>query len=1011
VLLRLDRFDEAQPLLLRALEVSPGQPRALRGLARIARARGEPDRAVELLEAAIAAAPQEASLRFDHADALRAIGRLEAAEAAYRAAGSLVPGDHRVSHGLAVVARARGRAAPSNALTVQDTLAAALPTRESGAASVVLNETARRRDAAHAAEREGDFAAALAVLDGAAVADPNNLGVVLDRARVLVALGRTEQAEAAFLQALAKDPRQPRAVLGLARLEAARGDTEAAIIRLQAAVAAATTDVRIALELGNLLAASRRSEEAAAAYDSALRIAPQDTRPLLALSGLALAQGDLAMALVRLRVAAAAPHAAEFVLQIGRGLIEAGAPDEAVALAEGATATAALALARVARQHHHREAAANLLRIAVAAAPGDRTNLIAVATEWQELNHTGTALELLEGVIRDGPDDAAAWLKLGTLRRRTDASNNDEALRCFLRAVELDPTNAEALAEAAREQLSRGRFAASESLLRRALAIDPRLHTTLRLVLQLLKINGEFETALRFCERLRKEEQDAGWILEESLDLETRLGNWRQALNVLDEMEAGKGPRASIAASRARIFERFGDITTAARLLTDARQAWPNDSRLWWQQVDLHVKHGPLVTAASLLNDPPNFVDRGSAQFVAMRGRLADAEWRIEDAVELYATSLDLNPNDQSVQDRQIRMMLFMNDAESALRILRDQLRLRAASERLAGRKARASRGVLGRLTNEYRLDADLIRALRTADALPLNERLPRQAQIARDAPNHTAPAIAVLLTMRRLGLLRAAATTSSSGEAPALIPWRITQFWDTPDLPQDVSDLMETWRTLNPGFAYARFDAFAARSYLIANFPPPVVRAFGRAGDVAQKADIFRLAVLLREGGFYADADDRCVRPLVGLLGPGVSCLVYQEEMGTIANNFMGVVPGHPLVAMALGVAVGATNRGDQSSPWLDTGPALLSRCFVSQAVGSKGEAKDFAARFSVPSHTELREFVSIHCSAGYKRTPLNWQIGASVLPRARLADDLRQLLGMLPAEGDGHDAAWRCT
>ena len=43
--------------------------------------------------------------------------------------------------------------------------------------------------------------------------------------------------------------------------------------------------------------------------------------------------------------------------------------------------------------------------------------------------------------------------------------------------------------------------------------------------------------------------------------------------------------------------------------------------------------------------------------------------------------------------------------------------------------------------------------------------------------------------------------------------------------------------------------------------------QAFRLARDIPQKADILRLAVLAFEGGFFVDADDRCLKPLAGYI------------------------------------------------------------------------------------------------------------------------------------------------
>ena len=108
------------------------------------------------------------------------------------------------------------------------------------------------------------------------------------------------------------------------------------------------------------------------------------------------------------------------------------------------------------------------------------------------------------------------------------------------------------------------------------------------------------------------------------------------------------------------------------------------------------------------------------------------------------------------------------------------------------------------------------------------------------------------------------------------------------------------------------------------------------RADGPAQKSDILRLAVLGKEGGWYVDADDRCVAPLSTLAAGRAGFVAYQEEFSTLGNNVMGAAPGHPIITIALENAIEALAQGDTDIVWLSTGPGLLTRSFA-QALPAK--------------------------------------------------------------------------
>src|SRR5262249_22721699 len=147
------------------------------------------------------------------------------------------------------------------------------------------------------------------------------------------------------------------------------------------------------------------------------------------------------------------------------------------------------------------------------------------------------------------------------------------------------------------------------------------------------------------------------------------------------------------------------------------------------------------------------------------------------------------------------------------------------------------------------------------------------------------------------------------------------------------LSVLMKSWQRMNPSFAYRKFDRETAVTFLKANFSSEVMHAFGRARGPAQATDLFRLAYLCVEGGFYCDADDWCFAPLSSFLPSNATFIGYLEGHGSLANNFLGAVPNHPFINRALELAIQAINRGDHDGTWLSTGPGLLSRA-TSQAL-----------------------------------------------------------------------------
>jgi hypothetical protein len=312
-----------------------------------------------------------------------------------------------------------------------------------------------------------------------------------------------------------------------------------------------------------------------------------------------------------------------------------------------------------------------------------------------------------------------------------------------------------------------------------------------------------------------------------------------------------------------------------------------------------------------------------------------------------------------------------------------------APATRLQGKSLNISQSHFGQIIDEYSMDGPLLAELAALQEQPPDLRAAGLLTIVRSQPDSTAAAISLMVALRQAGRLALAARCPA---ADAVLPRCLAQFWDTPAPPADVTALMATWREKNPAIETARFDDAAARTFLRAHLPRPVLTAYLRVREPAQKADIFRLAYLTAQGGIYADADDRCLRPLEDLLEGGPELVLYQEDHGTLGNNFIAARAGHPVLAHALSLAVHAINRGDTDNVWLATGPGLLTRAFA-WFLAQRGTDGVLPPGVFVLDRRELFRVIAIHCSAGYKKTERHWSNSAfgrrRATPSARLDDN----------------------
>ena len=107
----------------------------------------------------------------------------------------------------------------------------------------------------------------------------------------------------------------------------------------------------------------------------------------------------------------------------------------------------------------------------------------------------------------------------------------------------------------------------------------------------------------------------------------------------------------------------------------------------------------------------------------------------------------------------------------------------------------------------------------------------------------------------------------------------------------------IQTWRDHHPGWDFRLWGNDDYRS--LPWSCKQQMDLFAARGEWCGVADIMRYQILNEHGGFYADADSVCVRPLDDSLLQNEMFVCNESEEhapGIIANGFIGAIPGHPV-------------------------------------------------------------------------------------------------------------------
>ncbi len=919
--------------------------------------------------------PQSAGDARERGVAARRVGRREEAITWFRRAVDADPADPRARLDLATALREAGRLDEAEPLfrALLDENSAAWP------ALTGLGICARQRR---------DLAASAAHLAAALALAPNDRSVRHEYATTLREQRRIDEAEPLYRSLVDEDPKSWPALVGLGICARQRRDLAGSAAHFAAALALAPRDRALRHEYATTLREQRRREEAEPLYRGLLADDPGFWPALLGLGLCARQRRDLTAAAEHLAAALAiVPRERGARLEYAHTLREqrriAGAEAEyRVLLAEEPEYWQAhLGLGLCARLRNDRAAATAHFAAAVAAAPETADGpWFELAGEHRDAGRFEEARALLRAQAARDPAGGRAWLGLGIVERL--AGDRAAALETFREGFARDPSRPQLMIEIAIEERAQGRYDEAERWLRRAVELPEVAGAALVHLGHFARLRQQLDEALELFRRAAARPDapiDAHAAAAQTL---ADLGRMDEAFAALDAAETRVGIGPELAAKRVFLLRRVGQRAEALDLARTAVAAFPADFALWSEWFETERFSGDFAGIDRCLAVAPAGNVHQVAHWHVMRGHVAAQRWQFAAAVSAYQEGLARNPALAGVHEALARVHLLRFDIPAARAELRAMRQKRAADQREQGLSPHLAHTHIGNFFDEFVIDPAVLERLVAAQELAPDQRIAPLLAVVEEEPDHTAAAIALLVALRQAGRF--------DREWPAaapLVPARIAQFWDEPAPPADVAALMESWRARNPGHQHLVFNRDSALDFLKSRCPVAVQRAFVRAREPAMKADIFRLAWLFAEGGIYADADDRCLRPVGELVPESAGFVAFQEEYGTLGNNFLAAAPLHPVIGLALQRAVAAVNRGDDDMIWLATGPGLVTRAFTATLASGTLSLGSWLKSARILDRHELERVVATHCAVGYKLSRKHWLRATFGQPKAERA------------------------
>lgn len=429
---RMNHFEAAETLLTRALKGEPTALRPRQMLAQTYLRANLAHKAIDLLQPVLDGKSPDGTTLALAGEAWLQLGEPGKAEAAFKTAAKVAPGDSRGRTQAALSQLARGETQ------------AALAQLE----AIVADDRGVRADLALVSARltQNDRPGALKAIEGLRRKLPDAPLPDKLRGDVLQLNRDLPGATAAYEAALVKDPNYFPAIDNLAALELKAGKADVARNRLEAVIKRDPRNYRAMLALANLTARTGgTSTDVLRLMQDAVKAAPDEPVTHLKLIGQWLSAGDVKAALNAAQAASIAlPNDPDIMAALGQALLASGDANQAVrtfrklASLQPDNAWVQLQLADALAAGQEPAGAARALNRALEINPKlmqAKHGLIALALKER---HPQEALALARGMQKSDPKDPAGFIAEGDIEG--SRRNWAEAAAAYRAALQRGPT-------------------------------------------------------------------------------------------------------------------------------------------------------------------------------------------------------------------------------------------------------------------------------------------------------------------------------------------------------------------------------------------------------------------------------------------------------------------------------------------------------------------------------------------------------------------------------------------
>lgn len=133
-------------------------------------------------------------------------------------------------------------------------------------------------------------------------------------------------------------------------------------------------------------------------------------------------------------------------------------------------------------------------------------------------------------------------------------------------------------------------------------------------------------------------------------------------------------------------------------------------------------------------------------------------------------------------------------------------------------------------------------------------------------------------------------------------IPRIIHQIWFDGKPPAPMSSWLQAWKDLHPQWTVKLWTQGSSEDVIVCGDEKctcPYPDLVAKAANSAQRSNLFRLTVLLEQGGVYVDTDTEPLRNIEPIFGEAEALATpfYNNSGPGLNNSFLAAVPHHPWI------------------------------------------------------------------------------------------------------------------